>query len=853
MRNNLPPEAEKPLKAPLALTRAGLVVEAVLRAFWPVFTLAMFAAAALASGLVAMLPPRWGMGLLAALAAGCLVTLVLGLRRFRLPGATDAVARLDAQLPGQPISALTDVQAVGAGDGASRAVWQTHRSRMASRLAGARPVPPRPDLAPRDPYALRLMALVALVMALGFGIAFRVAAPSDLLPRGAASATMAPASWEGWIEPPAYTGRPSLYLADQPPGILNVPKGSRMIVRFYGRVGDLRLSEDLSVQDAQTEPGDGAQTSFSFTVERDGVLEIAGPGGARWQVVAMPDRIPQIGAAGDLARTLAGDLELPFAASDDYAVQSAAAEITLDLAAIDRRFGLTPAPEPRDPIAIDLPMPFRGDRSAVEEVLVDNFAEHPWAGLPVTMVLSASDEAGQTGRSEPLRLVLPGRRFLDPLAMALIEQRRDLLWSRENAPRVARLIRAISNRPDGFFSRDVTYLMLRTLSRTLEGEADAGLSISTRDQVAQDLWDIAIGIEEGNLDDARERLRRAQERLAEAMRQGASPDELSELMDELRDAMRDYTRQLAQQAPQPGNQAGADQPDQGQPQQGQEITQGDLDAMMDAIEQAMREGRQEEAMAMLQQLQELTENMRAAETRQGQGGAPGDQAMEGLADSLTRQQGLSDEAFRDLQEQSNPSARTGESDENVGRNGGRGKGRAHDGEGGKGEGESAEGDLAQRQQDLADSLGDQRRNLPGAGSEGGDAARQALRDAERAMREAAEGLKEGDLPGALDRQAEAMEALREGMRQLDRAMAEARQDRQGQQGANSRAGSARPTDPLGRGSNSRGGLTTDAPLQQGDDVYRRAEELMQELRRRAGEGTRPEPERNYLRRLLEPF
>ncbi len=846
MPQNLPPELRKRLKAPLLLTRLGLGLEALLRAFWPLLTLLALTIAALVSGLVAALPPRPGLGLLGALGAGMLATLALGAWRLRWPARSAASRRLDATLPGQPLAALADRQAVGADDPASRAAWAAHRARMAARLKGVRAVAPRPDLAPRDPYALRLMALVALVMALGFGAGLRLDDPAALLPGARSTPAPAPSSWEGWITPPAHTGKPTLYLGDQPAGLLAVPKGSRISLRFYGRAGDVSVTQNV----AETPPDDTSPTNTTFTIDHDGRVEITGPGARGWNVVAIGDLPPLIAPQGALSQTLAGDFEQAFTASDDYGIASASGVIRLDLPRVSRRHGLAAAPEPRAPISIPLPMPYRGDRAEIEEVMVANFATHPWAGMPVTLVLEATDEAGQVGRSEPLEITLPGRRFLDPLAMALIEQRRDLLWSRANAPRVARLLRAVSNRPDGFFRREVTYLMLRMLARTLEGEPE--LSEATRDRVAQDLWDIAVGLDESNLNDAMERLRRAQERLAEAMRQGASPEELSELMDELREAMRDYTDQLAQQAPQPGSQAGVDQPDRGE-QQGQEFTREDLEAMMDAIEQAMREGRQDEAMAMLQQLQALMENMQAAEARPGQGGGDGGEAMQGLADSLNRQQGLSDEAFRDLQEQGNPSAQAGESDENVGRDGGRGRGQSHDGQGGQGDGEGAEGDLAQRQQDLADALDEQRRNLPGAGSEGGEAAREALRQAERAMREAARGLEEGDLSGALDNQAEAMEALREGMRQLDRALAEAEQNRRGEQGANGQPGNARRNDPLGRGPNSRGGLTTDAPWQQGEDVYRRAEELMQELRRRAGEGARPEAERDYLRRLLERF
>jgi hypothetical protein len=42
-------------------------------------------------------------------------------------------------------------------------------------------------------------------------------------------------------------------------------------------------------------------------------------------------------------------------------------------------------------------------------------------------------------------------------------------------------------------------------------------------------------------------------------------------------------------------------------------------------------------------------------------------------------------------------------------------------------------------------------------------------------------------------------------------------------------------------------------LLQGEDVYRRARELLDEIRRRSGEGERPEVELEYLKRLLDRF
>ena len=51
-------------------------------------------------------------------------------------------------------------------------------------------------------------------------------------------------------------------------------------------------------------------------------------------------------------------------------------------------------------------------------------------------------------------MALPARNFFDPLAKALVEQRRDLLWSHRNQRRVAQLLRAISQAPEALF-RDV--------------------------------------------------------------------------------------------------------------------------------------------------------------------------------------------------------------------------------------------------------------------------------------------------------------------------------------------------------------------------------------------------------------
>ncbi len=491
--------------------------------------------------------------------------------------------------------------------------------------------------------------------------------------------------------------------------------------------------------------------------------------------------------------------------------------------------------------------------------------------MPISAELFALDASGQEGLSAPQFAELPGRRFFDPLAKAIIEQRRDLLWNRENGTRVAQVLRAVSYTPEDIFRSETAYLKLRFAVRRLETRVSLGrLDDETVEELAEVLWGLALEIEEGDLSDAAERLRRAQDRLSEAIENGATDQEIAELMEELRQAMQDYMRQLAEQSdPQQQQQAQGDM---------QEMSQQDLQDMLDRLQELMEQGRMAEAQELLEQLRQMMENMQVTQGQQGQQ-SPGQQAMEGLGETLRQQQGLSDEAFRDLQEQFMPEGQQGQSQENEGRSGSQGRGQQHSegqgqqgqegqqggeqqgqngqqqGQGGQQGDQGMEGNLADRQQALRQELNRQSQNLPGAGTPEGDAAREALGRAGEAMDEAEESLREEDFAGALDNQADAMEALREGMRELADQMAQQQQQQQGgQQGdAIGRNNPNGTRDPLGRDVGDSGRVGTDEQLLQGEDVYRRARELLDEIRRRSGEQQRPTEELDYLKRLLDRF
>ena len=541
--------------------------------------------------------------------------------------------------------------------------------------------------------------------------------------------------------------------------------------------------------------------------------------------------------SGGIGREGDGRFTQSFSATDDYGVTAGHVVIALDLPSVDRRFGLAAKPEPRNPVTLDLPMPITGDRARFTETLIDDLSQHPFANLPVSMTFAVSDAALQAGMAEPVMVTLPGKRFFDPLAAALIEARRDILWTRSNAPTVVQVLKAVTNRPDGFIRNERAYLRLRVALRQLDDQAHS-LTVESRDALADELWDIALLVEEGDLASALERLRRAQDRLDQAIRNGADPDEVEQLMDEMRQALNDYMKQLAEEAQRNPDQQTSEN------QHGVEMSQDQLQQMLDELQKMIDEGRMAEAAEMMEMLRQFMENMQVT---QGQGqpgqGSPGQQALRDLGETLRDQQGLSDDAFKELQD---------------GQPGEQGQPQPGD-QPGEGDGEGDGGDqrsLAQRQQDLRDRLGQLNNGqLPGRGSERGEQGRRQLDEAGRAMKEAERALREGDLGGALDRQAEAMEALREGMRDLGEALAQDMQ-RDGQAQEGEAFGQDDPSsfrDPLGREPGESARIGSDRNMLQGDDVYRRAQDLLDEIRRRSGDQLRPDSERDYLKRLLDLF
>nr|WP_236953127.1 DUF4175 family protein [Ketogulonicigenium vulgare] len=845
----------------------ALKAEAAARAFWPLWVAFALTLALWLSGWRG----PWVFYLLGAGVLAMLGALVLGLRRYRAPTTAAVIARLDRAIPNQPLAALLDAQATGLNDPAAQALWRAHLRRMIAAAGGAKAGWPQFDLAGRDRLGLRHLALVALVGAAIFGQRGGPVVTPDL--PGFSGTDYPLASWEGWATPPTFTGLPTLYLGDQPEGAMDLPEGTRIQLNLYDAAGTLSVEQTVSA------PQDPQAPEQIFTVAQDGSLIINGAPGAEWDIGMLPDQPPEITLLDERTADADGRFQWPFTAFDDYAITGGHVTISLDLDKVERLYGLAAAPSATDPVVLDLPLPFTGARREITGDVTDTLSQHVFAGLPVTVQAEVVDAAGQVGRSAMIEMTLPGKRFFQPVARAIAEQRRDLLWSVDNQPRVLGLLRAIYFQPETLITNRNTQLRLSYAIRMM-----------TRDtvdvpEVAQLLWEIAIQFEEGALSDARERLRRAQERLDEAMRSGASAAEIQELMDELRAATEAYLDMLAENMV-PGEST-LDQPPRDQGEQ-QTVTQDQIQALMDRIQELMNEGRMAEAAQLMEQLNELLENLQMQEGEggesrdgEGQGGA-----MQDLQDTLRNQQQLSDETFRQMQEefgrnrgqqgqQPTPDEGTDQSpdegaDEGANEGGqgqpgdnpdmqGQGGGADPDqpsegGTGGPGAGDPQDGpDLGGAQRALRDQLETLRDALPEVEGESADRAAEALDRAEGAMENAERAIEQGNLPEAIDQQGAALDALREGMQAMREAINQQQQGESGEyrQGEDNPSASApQRNDPLGRGGGA-GGPQGERENAVPENGQRRADDILNELRRRAGERERAEEELDYLRRLLE--
>ena len=793
-----------------------------------------------------------------ALFAAALVLSLWPLLRLRPPARNAALARLDRDsgLKHGPARAFEDTLALGQDDPGSRLLWDLHRRRAETAIVNLRVAPPRPDMPRRDRYALRagaLLAVAASAFVAGPELTDRLRAAFDWREGAAAGPGF---RVDGWIDPPLYTRLPPLMI-DLAAGEqrLRAPIRSTVVVRVAGK-GDVTVvpGQGLSALPVpENQRPDLREQRFTLTGNADLAVRTGLTGGVRLHVEAIPDRAPEIALAGQPEVNARGTFTLAYRAKDDYGIAAAEGLVEKGEGFVGRR-SLVPAPR----LPLTLPPDALGE---TETRATADLTSHPWAGARVKLTLLARDEAEQDGRSETIDFLLPQRPFTKPLAKSLVEQRRKIVLDPDDRRRVQIALDALLIAPERYTTQWGIFLGLKAAGdRLRSARTDADLL-----DVADYLWHMAVQIEDGDLSEAERELRAAQERLREAMERNAPPEEINRLAQELRQAMERFLREFAERMQRDGQQA-----EQNQRTPDRVITQDDLNRMLNQMEEAMRRGDMAEAQRLLEQLRSILDNLQTARPNSRMSDPLAremNRSMEEL-DQLSRdQQQLRDETFRQGQERrmqrgdrrQQQGQRGQQGQRQRGQQGQRQPGQQGDGEE-QGEGDNGQMDpegLGRRQQALRDRLQELQRRMRGMGMQ----PEQGLSDADGAMGEAQGALgQQGQEGQAVDAQGRALEGLQRGMQgmaqQMQQMMGQGEGnepgDEPGMGDPNGRAqNSPRNDDPLGRPTRGRDWSHNGPRIPGADEsAMQRARRIMEELRRKLGDPSRPREELDYFDRLL---
>ncbi|MHA1574148.1 MAG: DUF4175 family protein [Alphaproteobacteria bacterium] len=452
---------------------------------------------------------------------------------------------------------------------------------------------------------------------------------------------------------------------------------------------------------------------------------------------------------------------------------------------------------------------------------------------------------------------MPSRKFTKPLAKAIIEQRKNLVRKPEERRPVERALNALTMAPEKFIKDKVLYLGLRSAywrlrnNRTVEGLKS----------VVTQLWDLALRVEDGDLPQAEADLKTAQEELSKALEEGASEAEIARLMDKLRAALGRFLQAMAEKARQNGNLA---QMPEGLGQL-QTLSTKDLEEMLRNIENLARTGSRDMAQRLLDQLSGMMQRLQMGQVNPNSQSQQMMNMVQGLSEVIQRQQKLLDETFkeqrksqsREEREARRNRQRRAERDGGLGRRNGRrgeqgrrgegqqGKGRFGEGQNkgmGKGSGDKRYGSLSNRQGAIRDRLDGLLEQLRTLGTRPPD----QLEDAGRAMNEAEKALGEENLGRATQQQTLALDRLRQGTQSVAEQVLQTLATRFGQGGQRNR-------DPFGRPERTQGpDLGTSVQVPDEIDIQR-AREILDELRKRLGEPSRPMLELDYLERLIQQF
>ncbi len=761
------------------LARIVLWLESAAAAFWPAVTLAGFFVILAVFGIPTALPAWLHLIFLIAYLAVLGLAVRQGWRQFSLPSSSAAERKVerDSALEHRPFETLADHPAGTEGDETAAMLWRLHQERRRAEIGRLRVALPQPGLPERDPWALRLLVAITLIL----GVA--IAGPrtgrlilAALTPQFGSSSAVIPV--EAWVKPPAYTGLAPILLKNDSKAPVAVPTGSTLEVHVTGGSSTPRLALSGAKEDFQHIEGGGFAITKVLTAPGDLSVQRGWFSTlSRWHIDTIPDQLPVVEFTSPPSVMQSAATKFDYHATDDYGV----ATIALKARRVPGQPDVV-----ADPIEIAL-----ASNQTEKELRGSSYQDltaHPWAGMQVLVKLVATDVAGQVGESQEAVFRLPERRFINGTAMEIVAIRKHVIFDDAPRFRLALELFSMTENPQVFGEDLSVFLALKAAATELRRAAHRN-NDATAD-IEDLLWNAALKIEDGNRPQAEKELRTAAEALEKALKDPNTPaSEIARLTQNLKDAM---NRDLQAMAENMRKQMEAGQKQDDIDPNTPTIDQHELNDQVDKMNQMAQAGSRDAAQDMLDYIKQLLENMKAGG---GKGNEQGKKSLQDLKDMAKKQ--------RDLENGNDPKA-------------------------------------AEEQEALRKSLGESARQI---GEAMGNIP-QALSEADKAMRNAAKALQRGTKGGAQGDQENAAGKLDEAAQDLSDQLSQ----QQGNETVMKGEGQGN-RDPLGRARFDTG-RSVHVPT---DREMQRSREILDELRKRAGEHERPRQELDYLQRLLQQY
>jgi uncharacterized protein (TIGR02302 family) len=702
---------------------------------------------------------------------------------------------LASRLSHRPFDTLDDRSIMR--DAASLALWQAHQARARAQLINLHWPRWMLSFADRDPYALRyavtILIFVGAITGWGaLGSRFIAAINPEL-----GRLHLAQPVLDAWITPPEYTNMAPIMIAT-PAGlrhdgdVIDIPEGSTVsahVTEADGAAPRLIINGEtvgFAIDDHGDYQASGTLHQGETISVRRGWQELG-----EWKIHVVPPTPPQVGFAEPPSVTEQKSVRLSYDVKDQYGVASVTAVIT-------PRESLPGASD--QPMEIKLSTPLAKEAKRVD---FEDLTANPFAGLPVDIKLVATNAAGQKAESAVENFVLPERPFLNPVARALVNERKKLLQSPYDdtaRAEAANVMAGVAQEPRSYHGDPVVLMALR--SGAVRLVLNRGHDVIS--PVSDVLWQSAVRIEDGAIGMAEQNLRQAQKDLADALDRNASEEEVQKLIDRLHQALAQYLSELAtRMAARPGPVENLGQLLGARTNM---LTPGDLEKMLNDMRSKSASGARDEARAELAKLQQMLENLRTGSTELSEAQKAEIKNLQDLHNIVKDQQSLLDDTFKDGQSGTHANAAK----------------------------------LSTQQKGLLDRLKGIMSGMKGGAPDNFNRGADAMQGAQGKLSAGASG-------DAVAYQNEALKALQEAEQQ----MADDLRSGLMIMPSPEMAGAA-GQDPLGR--DFMGPPRDDGSVRLPEQMKtRRVREILDELQRRAGDMGRPKPERDYIERLLQNF